>query len=119
MGVTPDLLERVASGVDLVSLDTAHDHSHGVLDAVRAIKAAHPTLAVMAGNVATAAGARALADAGADCVKVGMGSGSIYTTRIIIGIGIPQFTAVREAASGFEGTGVNWSRTGAASFRAT
>jgi IMP dehydrogenase len=110
VGVTPDLLERVAAlvaaGVDLVSLDTAHGHSHGVLDAGRALKAAHPTLDVMAGNVATAAGASALAEAGADCVKVGMDSGSICTTRIIAGIGMPQFTAVREAARGLDGTDV-------------
>jgi IMP dehydrogenase len=120
VGVTPDLLERVAAlvtaGVDLVSLDTAHGHSQGVLEAVRAIKAAHPTLDVMAGNVATAAGARALADAGANCVKVGMGSGSICTTRIIAGIGMPQFTAVREAARGLAGTGVTLVSDGGSKF---
>jgi IMP dehydrogenase len=120
VGVMPDLLARVAAlvaaGVDLVSLDTAHGHSHGVLDAVRAIKVAHPTLDVMAGNVATAAGARALADAGADCVKVGMGSGSICTTRIIAGIGMPQFTAVREAARGLAGTGVTLVSDGGSKF---
>ena len=75
--------------MDLVSLDTAHGHSKGVLDAVRAIKAAHPHLDVMAGNVATAAGAKALADAGTDCAKVDMGSGSICTTCIIADIGMP------------------------------
>jgi IMP dehydrogenase len=110
VGVTPDLLQRVAAlveaGVDIVSLDTAHGHSKGVMDAVRAIKAAHPTLDVMAGNVATAAGAKALADAGADCVKVGVGPGSICTTRIIAGIGVPQLSAVLEAAKGLAGTGV-------------
>jgi IMP dehydrogenase len=110
VGVTPDLLHRVAAlveaGVDLVSLDTAHGHSKGVMDAVRAIKAAYPNLDVMAGNVATAAGARALADAGADCVKVGVGPGSICTTRIIAGIGVPQLSAVLEAARGLEGTNV-------------
>jgi IMP dehydrogenase len=110
VGVTADLLPRVAAlveaGVDLVSLDTAHGHSKGVLDAVRAIKAAYPTLPVMAGNVATAAGARALADAGADVVKVGVGPGSICTTRIIAGIGVPQLSAVLEAARGLEGTTV-------------
>ena len=73
---------------------------------MRALKAAHLTLDVMAGTVATAAGAKALADAGADCVKVGMGSGSICTTRVIAGIGMPQFTAVREGARGLAGTGV-------------
>ncbi len=110
VGVTPDLLQRVAAlveaGVDLVSLDTAHGHSKGVLDAVRQIKAAYPDLDVMAGNVATAEGARALADAGADCVKVGVGPGSICTTRIIAGIGVPQLSAVLEAARGLEGTGI-------------
>ena len=110
VGVTPDLLQRVAAlveaGVDLISLDTAHGHSKGVIDAVRAIKKAFPEVDVMAGNVATAAGARALADAGADAVKVGVGPGSICTTRIIAGIGVPQLSAVMEAARGLEGTGV-------------
>jgi IMP dehydrogenase len=120
VGVTPDLLERVAAlvaaGVDLVSLDTAHGHSQGVLEAVRALKAAYPSLEVMAGNVATAAGARALAEAGADCVKVGMGSGSICTTRIIAGMGMPQFTAVLEAAQGLAGTGVTLVSDGGSKF---
>ena len=111
VGVTPDLLQRVAAlheaGVDLISVDTAHGHSKGVLDAVRSIKQAYPTLDVMAGNVATAAGARALADAGADVVKVGVGPGSICTTRIIAGIGVPQLSAVMEAARGLEGTGIS------------
>ncbi|MCB2376083.1 IMP dehydrogenase [Hymenobacter sp. BT635] len=110
VGVTPDLLDRVAAlveaGVDVVSVDTAHGHSKGVLDAVRSIKARFPKLEVIAGNVATAAGARALADAGADAVKVGVGPGSICTTRIIAGIGVPQLSAVMEAAKGLEGTGV-------------
>jgi len=110
VGVTPDLLQRVAAlveaGVDLVSLDTAHGHSKGVMDAVRAIRAAYPNLDVMAGNVATAAGARALADAGCQVVKVGVGPGSICTTRIIAGIGVPQLSAVLEAARGLAGTGV-------------
>ncbi|MGI4743541.1 MAG: IMP dehydrogenase [Janthinobacterium lividum] len=110
VGVTADLLQRVAAlheaGVDLISVDTAHGHSKGVLDAVRLIKKEYPTLDVMAGNVATAAGARALADAGADVVKVGVGPGSICTTRIIAGIGVPQLSAVMEAARGLEGTGI-------------
>jgi IMP dehydrogenase len=108
VGVTADLLPRVAAlveaGVDIISLDTAHGHSKGVMDAVRLIKAHYPSLAVMAGNVATAEGARALADAGADCVKVGVGPGSICTTRIIAGIGVPQLSAVLEAARGLLGT---------------
>ncbi|MVN76763.1 IMP dehydrogenase [Hymenobacter sp. HMF4947] len=109
VGVTPDLMQRVAAlaeaGVDIISIDTAHGHSRGVLDAVRGIKQAYPDLDLMAGNVATAAGARALADAGADVVKVGVGPGSICTTRIIAGIGVPQLSAVLEAAKGLEGTG--------------
>ena len=110
VGVTPDLLDRVAAlaeaGVDVVSVDTAHGHSKGVLDAVRRIKGQFPDLEVIAGNVATAEGARALADAGADAVKVGVGPGSICTTRIIAGIGVPQLSAVLEAARGLAGTGV-------------
>ncbi|WBO83409.1 IMP dehydrogenase [Hymenobacter yonginensis] len=110
VGVTPDLLDRVAAlveaGVDVVSVDTAHGHSKGVLDAVRNLKQQYPNLEVIAGNVATAEGARALADAGADAVKVGVGPGSICTTRIIAGIGVPQLSAVMEAARGLEGTGV-------------
>ncbi len=108
VGVTADLTQRVAAlveaGVDLISIDTAHGHSKGVLDAVRLIKQQYPNLDVMAGNVATAAGARALAEAGADVVKVGVGPGSICTTRIIAGIGVPQLSAVLEAAKGVAGT---------------
>ncbi len=110
VGVTPDLIKRiealVKAGVDVISVDTAHGHSKGVLDAVRNIKAQFPNLDVMAGNVATGEGAKALADAGADAVKVGVGPGSICTTRIIAGIGMPQLTAVYEAAKALEGTGV-------------
>jgi IMP dehydrogenase len=110
VGVTPDLIKRiealVKAGVDVISVDTAHGHSKGVLDAVRAIKAQFPNLDVMAGNVATGAGAKALADAGADAVKVGVGPGSICTTRIIAGIGMPQLTAVYEAAEALRGTGI-------------
>jgi IMP dehydrogenase len=109
VGVTADLLQRVAAlveaGVDLISIDTAHGHSKGVLDAVRMLKQNYPNVDVMAGNVATAAGARALAEAGAEVVKVGVGPGSICTTRIIAGIGVPQLSAVLEAARGVEGTG--------------
>jgi IMP dehydrogenase len=109
VGAPPHLageLFRLQAGVDVVSIDTAHGHSKGVLDAVRSIKQHYPDLEVIAGNVATAEGARALADAGADAVKVGVGPGSICTTRIIAGIGVPQLTAVIEAARGLEGTGV-------------
>lgn len=110
VGVTPDLLQRiealVKAGVDVISVDTAHGHSRGVLDAVQNIKATYPKLQVIAGNVATGEGAKALADAGADAVKVGVGPGSICTTRIIAGIGMPQLTAVYEAAKALRGTGV-------------
>ena len=110
VGVTPDTLARVGAlveaGVDVISVDTAHGHSQGVLDAVKEIKKQFPKLELMAGNVATAEGAKALADAGADAVKVGVGPGSICTTRIIAGIGVPQLSAVMEAARGLEGTGI-------------
>ena len=110
VGVTPDLIKRVEAlvkaGVDVVSLDTAHGHSRGVLDAVRSIKEHFPKLEVIAGNVATGEGARALADAGADAVKVGVGPGSICTTRIIAGIGVPQLSAVMAAAEALRDTDV-------------
>ncbi|MFN8353792.1 MAG: IMP dehydrogenase [Spirosomataceae bacterium] len=110
VGVTPDLLERVAAlvkaGVDVVSIDTAHGHSLGVINALKNVKQAFPKLDVMVGNVATGEGAKALADAGADAVKVGVGPGSICTTRIIAGVGMPQLTAVYEAAKAVAGTGV-------------
>ena len=102
VGVTPDLLDRVAAlvnvGVDVVSIDTAHGHSKGVIEALKSVKRTFPDLEVMCGNVATGAGARALAEAGADAVKVGVGPGSICTTRIIAGVGMPQLSAVYEAA---------------------
>ena len=102
VGVTPDILDRVKAlvkvGVDVVSVDTAHGHSKGVIDALKSVKKAFPNLDVMCGNVATGAGARALAEAGADAVKVGVGPGSICTTRIIAGVGMPQLSAVYEAA---------------------
>ena len=102
VGVTPDLLDRVEAlvkvGVDVVSIDTAHGHSKGVIDALKSVKKAFPNLEVMCGNVATGAGARALAEAGADAIKVGVGPGSICTTRIIAGVGMPQLSAVYEAA---------------------
>jgi IMP dehydrogenase len=101
VGVTPDLLDRVEAlvnvGVDVVSIDTAHGHSRGVIEALKSVKKAYPNLEVMCGNVATGAGARALAEAGADAIKVGVGPGSICTTRIIAGVGMPQLSAVYEA----------------------
>ena len=110
VGVTADTLERVSAlvavGVDVIAIDTAHGHSKGVLDEVTRVKTAFPQLQIIAGNVATGAAAKALAEAGADAVKVGVGPGSICTTRIIAGIGMPQLTALMEAAQALEGTGV-------------
>lgn len=110
VGVTANLLERVEAlvkvGVDVVTLDTAHGHSKGVIEALKSIKAKFPDLEVIAGNVGTREGAKALADAGADGVKVGIGPGSICTTRVVTGIGVPQLTAIYEAAQGVAGTGV-------------
>ena len=110
VGVTADKLERVSAlvavGVDVIAIDTAHGHSKGVLDEVKRVKTAFPQLQIIAGNVATGAAAKALAEAGADAVKVGVGPGSICTTRIIAGIGMPQLTALMEAAQALEGTGV-------------
>lgn len=110
VGVTSDLEARVQAlskaGVDLVSIDTAHGHSKGVIEALRAIKTKFPTLQVICGNIATGEAAIALAEAGADAVKVGVGPGSICTTRIIAGIGMPQLSAVYLCAQALEGTGV-------------
>lgn len=110
VGVTHDTLERVAAlvqaGVDVIAIDTAHGHSKGVINEVKKVKAAFPNLDVIAGNVGTGEGAKALADAGADGVKVGIGPGSICTTRIIAGVGVPQLFAVYEAAKALRGTGV-------------
>ncbi len=102
VGTTPDTLDRVAAlaeaGVDLVVVDTAHGHSRGVLDTVKRIKAKWADSQVIAGNIATAEAARALIDAGADAVKVGIGPGSICTTRIVAGVGVPQISAVAAVA---------------------
>jgi IMP dehydrogenase len=106
VGVTPDLLDRVQAlvqvGVDVISIDTAHGHSKGVIDALKSVKKAFPTLDVIVGNIATGEAAVALAEAGADAVKVGVGPGSICTTRIIAGVGMPQLTAVYEAAKALQ-----------------
>ncbi len=103
LGITGDMLDRAAAlqqiGVDVVCLDSAHGHTKGVIDALKAVKKNFKALEVIAGNVATAAGAAALAEAGADAVKVGIGPGSICTTRIVAGAGVPQVTAIMEAAS--------------------
>lgn len=96
----------VDSGVDLLVVDTAHGYSKSVLGSVKAIKKKFSSLQVMAGNVATAAGAKALVDVGADAVKVGIGPGSICTTRIVAGVGVPQLTAIFDAAKAVEDTGV-------------
>jgi IMP dehydrogenase len=110
VGITPDLFDRieilVAAGVDVISIDTAHGHSKGVIDATRQIKNRFPKLELIVGNVATGAGAKALADAGADAVKVGVGPGSICTTRVIAGVGVPQLSAVMGASAALKGSGV-------------
>ncbi|MCZ6806449.1 MAG: IMP dehydrogenase [Deltaproteobacteria bacterium] len=102
LGVGPERQTRaealVQAGVDVLIIDTAHGHSEGVIDAVRDTKSTYPDLQVVAGNVATADGTKALIDAGADAVKVGMGPGSICTTRVVAGIGVPQVTAVMDCA---------------------
>jgi IMP dehydrogenase len=103
LGITKDLLDRAAAlqqvGVDIVTLDSAHGHSKGVITALKSLKKNFKNLQVIAGNVGTAAGATALADAGADAVKIGIGPGSICTTRIVAGTGVPQLTAIIEAAN--------------------
>ena len=100
VGVGDDRQARVAAlveaGVDIIAIDTAHGHSKAVIDAVKLTKSEHPDLPIVAGNVATAAATRALFEAGADCVKVGIGPGSICTTRIVAGVGVPQLTAVQQ-----------------------
>jgi len=110
VGVGKDLLERagalVNSHVDVLCLDSSHGHSQGVLDAVKELKKAFPDTPVIAGNVATYAGARDLIAAGADCVKVGIGPGSICTTRIVTGAGMPQITAIAEASRACREAGV-------------
>ncbi len=106
VGVTKDTLERVQAlvdaKVDIITLDTAHGHSAGVIDSVRMVKNAFPDLPIIAGNVATAAATADLFEAGADVVKVGIGPGSICTTRVVSGIGVPQFTAICDCAEAAE-----------------
>jgi IMP dehydrogenase len=110
LGITKDLLDRAAAlqsvGVDIVTLDSAHGHSKGVIEALRLLKKTYKNLPVIAGNVATASGALALANAGADAVKVGIGPGSICTTRIVAGAGVPQLTAIMEAARALKGKNI-------------
>ena len=108
VGITKDSLDRVAAlnsfGVDVICLDSAHGHTKGVISTLKEIKKAFKNIQVIAGNVGTGVGAKALADAGADAVKVGIGPGSICTTRIVAGIGVPQITAVMEAAAALKNT---------------
>ena len=110
VGTGPDTDERIdaliEAGVDVLVVDTAHGHSKGVIDRVRRVRAAWPDLPLVAGNIATGEAARDLADAGASAVKVGIGPGSICTTRIVAGVGVPQLTAIARVAEGLAGTGI-------------
>ena len=110
VGVGPDNDERiellVRAGVDVIVVDTAHGHSQGVLDRVKWVKKNYPHVQVIGGNIATGDAAKALADHGADGVKVGIGPGSICTTRIVAGVGVPQITAIVNVATALKGTGI-------------
>ncbi len=110
VGVTGDALERVdalvEAGVDAIVIDTAHGHSAGVVEVLKKVKAKYPNLDVVVGNIATGEAAKYLVDAGADAVKVGIGPGSICTTRVVAGIGMPQLSAVYDVAKALKGTGV-------------
>ncbi|SBV97857.1 IMP dehydrogenase [uncultured Dysgonomonas sp.] len=110
VGVTYDTLDRVAAlveaGVDAIVIDTAHGHSKGVADMLKRVKAAYPGIDVVVGNIATGEAAKYLVDAGADAVKVGIGPGSICTTRVVAGIGVPQLSAIYDVAKALKGTGV-------------
>ena len=110
LGVTADAVERatalVAAGVDALIIDTAHGHTKGVVNTLKEVKAAFPEIDVVVGNIATAEAALYLAEAGADAVKVGIGPGSICTTRVVAGVGFPQFSAVMEVAAALKGSGV-------------
>jgi len=110
VGVTPDILDRIdalkAAGVDVISIDTAHGHSKGVIDAAKRVKKKYPELDLIVGNIATGEAAKALAKAGINAVKVGVGPGSICTTRVVAGIGMPQLSAVFEASTALKGSEV-------------
>ncbi|MGO1766881.1 MAG: IMP dehydrogenase, partial [Advenella sp.] len=110
VGVGEGTEERVrklaAADVDVIIVDTAHGHSQGVLDRIRWVKENFPEIDVIGGNIATAEAAKALVEAGADGVKVGIGPGSICTTRVVAGVGVPQITAISDVAKALEGTGV-------------
>jgi IMP dehydrogenase len=111
VGVSGDYMERVGAlvdaNVDVITVDTAHGHSTKVIEAVKAIKARYPKLPLIAGNVATYNATRDLAKAGADCVKVGIGPGSICTTRVVAGVGVPQLSAVMECARAAKEEGIH------------
>lgn len=110
VGVTVDTLERVAAlveaGVDAIVIDTAHGHSKGVVEVLKKVKSTYPQIDVVVGNIATGEAAKYLVEAGADAVKVGIGPGSICTTRIVAGIGVPQLSAIYDVAKDLKGTGV-------------
>ncbi len=110
VGVTKDTLERAAAlvgaGADAIVIDTAHGHSLGVVEKLREVKAAFPGIDIVVGNVATGAAAKMLVDNGADAIKVGIGPGSICTTRVVAGVGVPQLSAVYDVYSALQGTGV-------------
>ena len=110
VGVTADMIARIealkAAGVDVISIDTAHGHSKGVIEAAKTVKKKFPELELLVGNIATGEAAKALAKAGADAIKVGVGPGSICTTRVVAGVGLPQLSAVYEAAKAVKGSGV-------------
>ena len=112
VGIASNTLERAAAlvdaGVDALVVDTAHGHSQGVIDMVRNLKNIYPEIDIVAGNIATGEAAKALAEAGADAIKVGIGPGSICTTRVVAGIGVPQLTAVMEVAKALDGTGIRY-----------
>ena len=110
VGVTPDILDRIealiVAGVDVISIDTAHGHSKGVIEATKLVKRKFPKMDLIVGNIATGEAAKALAKAGADALKVGVGPGSICTTRVVAGVGLPQLSAVYESAKAIKGSGV-------------
>ncbi len=109
VGVTHDMIARIealrTAGVDIISIDTAHGHSKGVIDAAKQVKRKFPSLELVVGNIATGEAAKALVKAGADALKVGVGPGSICTTRVVAGVGLPQLSAVYEAAKAIKGSG--------------
>ncbi|MEN9919216.1 MAG: dehydrogenase [Bacteroidota bacterium] len=110
VGITHDTLERVealvAADVDAIVIDTAHGHSEGVVSMLKKVKKTYPQVDIVVGNIATGEAAKYLADAGADAVKVGIGPGSICTTRVVAGVGVPQLTAIYDVAKALQGTGV-------------